>query len=479
MKFNPESYKIADESMKPFIDADEIWGYINNTPSTPQRVDEVIAKSLNKQRLNLEEVAVLVNTTEPALVEKIKQGARELKRRIYGNRIVLFAPLYIGNHCINNCKYCGFRTSNKAQVRTTLSDEELVGEVESLEDNGQKRLILVYGESPLYSAEFIAHTARVVYGVKKGHGEIRRVNINAAPLDIEGFKVVKQAGIGTYQIFQETYHPEAYGWYHPANTRKGDYNWRLTSLDRAQEAGIDDVGIGALLGLYDWRFEVLALVRHTNHLEACYNVGPHTISFPRIKSASGLDISDKYFVSDDDFVKLVAILRLAVPYTGMILTARESVHIREQVIPFGISQIDGGTKLELGAYSEKKDETKSNQNLNREQFQINDDRPLSEIIDDLLSHDYLPSFCTACYRLGRTGEHFMEFSVPGFIKRFCTPNAILTLTEYLEDYATPEIRTKGYKVIEKNLIDIQDVQDTGEIRKRIERIKAGERDLYF
>lgn len=477
MKFNPEKYKIADESMKPYIDADEIWGYINNTKSTKERVHEIIAKSLDKKRLNLEEVAVLVNTTDKNLVEEIKEGARELKRRIYGNRIVLFAPLYIGNHCINNCKYCGFRTSNKEQIRTTLSDEELVHEVESLEDNGQKRLILVYGESPKYSAEYIAHTAKVVYGVKKNHGEIRRVNINAAPLDIEGFKTVKAAGIGTYQIFQETYNQEAYSWYHPANTRKGDYNWRVTSLDRAQEAGIDDVGIGALLGLYDWRFEVLALVRHTNHLEACFNVGPHTISFPRIKSASGLDISDKYFVSDEDFVKLVAILRLAVPYTGMILTAREPEVIRTQVIPFGVSQIDGGTKLEIGAYAEKDKDPK--QNLDREQFKVGDDRTLGEIIEGLLDQGYIPSFCTACYRLGRTGEHFMEFSVPGFIKRYCTPNAILTLTEYLEDYASPTIREKGYAVIEKNLIDIKGMQDTDEIRRRIERIKKGERDLYF
>ncbi|RPH34475.1 MAG: [FeFe] hydrogenase H-cluster radical SAM maturase HydG [Bacteroidales bacterium] len=475
MKFKPEVYRIPDERMKSFIDPEEIWGYINSAKPTKERVRQIIAKSLDKQRLNLEETAILVNTTDPELVDEILQGARTLKEKVYGNRIVLFAPLYIGNKCTNNCKYCGFRASNKDAVRKTLGDDEIVKEVEALEENGQKRLILVYGEHQNYSPEFIAHTVKLVYGVKKNNGEIRRVNINAAPLDIEGFRIVKESGIGTYQVFQETYHPEAYETYHPSG-KKRDYDWRLTSLDRAQEAGLDDVGIGALFGLYDWRFDVLSLVRHTNHLEACYNVGPHTISFPRIKSASGLDINDKYFVSDEDFVKLVAILRLAVPYTGMILTAREPIEIRRQVIQFGVSQIDGGTKLELGSYSDAKND---NQNLNREQFQINDNRSLGEIIDELIENDYIPSFCTACYRLGRTGEHFMEFSVPGFIKRYCTPNALLTLTEYLVDYGTPIQKEKGFKLIEKNLHQLNGHQDAVEVRKRIDKIIAGERDLYF
>lgn len=474
MKFKPEVYRIPDERMKSFIDPEEIWGYINDAKPTKERVRQIIAKSLDKQRLNLEETAVLVNTTDPELVDEILQGARTLKEKVYGNRIVLFAPLYIGNKCTNNCKYCGFRASNKEAIRKTLTDDEIVNEVEALEDNGQKRLILVYGEHPDYSPEYIAHTVKLVYEVKKDHGEIRRVNINAAPLSIEGFKTVKESGIGTYQVFQETYHPEAYESYHPSG-KKREFDWRLTSLDRAQEAGLDDVGIGALFGLYDWRFEVLSLVRHTNHLEACYNVGPHTISFPRIKSASGLDLTDKNFVSDDDFVKLVAILRLAVPYTGMILTAREPAEIRRKVIQFGVSQIDGGTKLEIGSYAGSKN---VQQNLNKEQFKINDDRSLSEIIDELIENDYIPSFCTACYRLGRTGEHFMEFSVPGFIKRYCTPNAMLTLTEYLVDYGTPEQKAKGFKLIEKNL-QINGLQNPEEVKKRIDKIIAGERDLYF
>lgn len=475
MKFTPEKYSIADERMKPFIDPIEIWDYLNNTKSSKERVREIIAKSLAKQRLNLEDVACLVNADSPELIEEIKEGAKTLKRTIYGNRIVLFAPLYIGNKCTNDCQYCGFRISNKNEIRKTLTDEELIKEIESLEDKGQKRLILVYGEHPEYNPEYIAHTVKIAYSVKKGKGEIRRVNINAAPLDIEGFKIVKTAGIGTYQIFQETYHPEAYKIYHQRG-RKADYSYRLTALDRAQEAGIDDVGIGALFGLYDWRFEVLALVRHTNHLETCYNVGPHTISFPRVKDASGLNLKTDYFVSDEDFTKLVAILRLAVPYTGMILTAREPASLRDEIIQFGVSQIDGGTNIEIGRYAEK---SPAEKNLNRGQFQINDDRPLNEIIDELLDQEMIPSFCTACYRLGRTGEHFMEFSVPGFIKRYCTPNAILTLAEYLIDYAPEHTADKGWKVINSTIEKMEDEKMKASIHEKIKQLKSGKRDLYF
>jgi 2-iminoacetate synthase len=474
MRFSPEKLSIPDQRMKPFIDPGEIWNFLNNNKSEKQKVRDVIAKSLDKQRLTMAETAILINAIGIDLIEEIKQGARELKQRIYGNRIVLFAPLYVGNRCTNNCRYCGFRVSNSDAVRKTLNDDEIVKEVEALEDNGQKRLILVYGEHPDYSPEYIAHTVRIVYGVKKGHGEIRRVNINAAPLDIEGFRKVGVSGIGTYQIFQETYHPEAYKWYHLGG-RKRDYEWRLTALDRAQEAGIDDVGIGALFGLYDWRFEVLGLVRHTNHLEACYNVGPHTISFPRIKDSVSLNLDKQYETNDEDFEKLVAILRLAVPYTGLILTARESPNVRREVLQYGVSQIDGGTKLELGSYSDSKNEI---QNLNREQFKISDPRSLAEVIDELLANDYLPSFCTSCYRMGRTGEHFMEFSVPGFIKRFCTPNAILTLSEYICDYAVGETVEKGWKVIDKNLETLEP-SVAGNTREKIEKIKKGERDLYF
>ena len=459
--------------MEPFIDPAEIWSILNNAKPDKVRVREIISKSLDKQRLTLAETAVLINASSE-LADEIKDGARELKKKVYGNRIVLFAPLYIGNKCGNNCQYCGFRASNKDAKRRTLTDDEIKDEVVALEENGQKRLILVYGEHPQYSPEFIADNVRLVYSVKKDRGEIRRVNINAAPMDIDGFRTVKNSGIGTYQIFQETYDPEAYKWYHLGG-KKSDYEWRLSSLDRAQEAGIDDVGVGALFGLYDWRFEVKGLVRHTNHLEACYNVGPHTISFPRIKDASSLNLNGKYYVNDDDFMKLIAILRLAVPYTGLILTAREGHEVRTEAMAFGVSQIDGGTKLELGGYSASKNGI---QDLNREQFRINDERSLADVINELIDNDYIPSFCTACYRLGRTGEHFMEFSVPGFIKRYCTPNAILTLSEYIVDYASPELAAKGWEAIEKNMTGLDEGLKDG-LRKKIGRIKNGDRDLYY
>ena len=467
MKFTPEKYAIEDIPMQPFIDVAEIETYLQGAQPSSARVAAIIRKSLAKKRLNLEEVATLIAADSPEMVAAIKNGARELKQKVYGNRIVLFAPLYVGNKCNNNCSYCGFRATNESAKRLTLNQQELIDEVVALEENGQKRLILVYGEHQEYSADYIAECVKTVYGVKYKNGEIRRVNINAAPLDIDGFRTVKEAGIGTYQIFQETYHPEVYQTYHLGG-KKRDYNFRLTALDRAQEAGLDDVGIGALFGLYDWRFEVMALVRHTNHLEACYNVGPHTISFPRIQDASMLNYKQKYKVSDDEFARLVAILRLAVPYTGLILTAREEPKLRREVLSFGVSQIDGGTKLELGSYKET---AEGEQNLDREQFRINDDRSLNDVIEELLEDDYLPSFCTACYRMGRTGEHFMEFSVPGFIKRFCSPNAILTLAEYLVDYAPDKTAQKGWDLIERSLKDLPKSNQIEEIRNRISRIK--------
>lgn len=461
--------------MKIFIDPEEINGFLKKGKSSDEEVNRVIQKSLNKERLNLHEVAILVNATAPSQIEMIKEGAKTLKRNVYGNRIVLFAPFYVGNLCSNNCKYCGFRASNTTALRKTLNDKELEENVMALEQNGQKRLILVFGEHKKYDAAYIAETVRKVYKIRTGNGEIRRVNINAAPLDIEDFKTVKESGIGTYQVFQETYHPEAYKNYHLSG-KKADYDYRLTSLDRAMEAGIDDVGIGVLFGLYDWRYEVLSLVRHVNHLETCYNVGPHTISFPRLQKALNLELDDKYFVSDEEFTRIIAILRLAVPYTGMILTAREPEQVRREVLKFGCSQVDAGTKIEIGAYAEK---FSKSQELNKEQFQINDNRSLNEVIDELLDQGFVPSFCTACYRNGRTGEHFMEFSVLGFIKRYCSSNAMLTLAEYLMDYAPADTAEKGWKVIAKNMKDLNGFQDIEEVKSRIERIKNGERDLYF
>jgi 2-iminoacetate synthase len=474
MIYEPQKYAIEDRPMTPFISEGEIGEILQDAVPDKSRVRDILARSLDKQRLTLQETAVLLKADDPVLVEEIKEGARILKERVYGKRIVLFAPLYVGNLCVNNCSYCGFRTSNKKQKRTTLSTEELIREVETLEDMGQKRLILVYGEHPQYSPEFIADTVRTVYSVKKGQGEIRRVNINAAPLDIQGFRTVHNAGIGTYQIFQETYHREAYAKHHRGGIKR-NYDWRITGLDRAQEAGIDDVGIGALFGLYDWQFEVMGLIRHVNHLEAVYNVGPHTISFPRLKRASQVSGMHRREVRDRDFTRMVAILRLAVPYTGMILTAREPAAIRDEVLGFGVSQIDGGTRIGMKAYGEGN----GIQDLDSEQFEINDDRSLHEVMEELIGNEYLPSFCTACYRTGRTGEHFMEFSVPGFIKRFCTPNAILTLAEYLEDYGKNGIAERGYDLIRRNLADMEDPVISKKLGERLEKIKKGERDLYF
>jgi 2-iminoacetate synthase len=301
---------------------------------------------------------------------------------------------------------------------------ELRRQVTALEDQGHKRLILVFGEHPRYNAEFIARCVRETYAVKSGRGEIRRVNINAAPLDHEGYAIVKAAGIGTYQIFQETYHHATYGRVHPAGTRKGDYLYRLDGLNRALQAGLDDVGIGVLFGLYDWRFDVLGLVAHARFLQDRFGVGPHTISFPRLRPAAGVVADTAHAVRDEDFKYLVAVLRLAVPYTGLILTAREPAELRREVMAFGVSQIDAGSRIEIGGYTEAGDA----QHMEREQFTLGDIRSLDEVMCELLEDGYVPSFCTACYRLGRTGEHFMEFAIPGFIKRYCTPNALTTLT---------------------------------------------------
>lgn len=408
-----------------FIDENYLNSLLGQSRPSAARVREIIAKSLAKEALSVEETAVLLLAEDPELLEEIFAAARQLKETVYGNRIVLFAPLYIGNDCINDCTYCAFKRSNFQAVRRTLTPDEIRQQVTALEDKGHKRLILVFGEHAKYDADFIADTVRNVYSVRSGHGEIRRVNINAAPLDHEGYRKVKEAGIGTYQIFMETYHHETYSRVHSHKTRKGDYLYRLDGLSRAFEAGCDDVGLGVLFGLYDWRFEVLGMVRHALYLQERFNVGPHTLSFPRLRPAHGVDFDERYFVDDDQFKRVIAILRLAVPYTGLILTAREKPELRRELLSFGVSQIDAGSRIELGGYTEAGDA----QVMEREQFSLGDIRSLDEVMRELMADGYVPSFCTSCYRSGRTGEHFMEFSIPGFIKRFCTPNALLTLED--------------------------------------------------
>jgi 2-iminoacetate synthase len=459
-----------------FIDAAHIESLLTRPPADAARVRDIIAKSLARNSLSVEETAVLLTTRDRGVIEEIYAGARRLKEAVYGNRIVLFAPLYIGNDCVNDCLYCAFRRSNHEQVRMTLDLDTVTRQVIALEEEGHKRLILVFGEHPRYDADFIHDCVERIYSVRTGKGEIRRVNINAAPQDIAGYKRIKSAGIGTYQVFQETYHKATYADYHGTTSRKANYLYRLDALDRAQEAGIDDVGIGALFGLYDWRFEVLGLVTHALHMQQKFGVGPHTISFPRVQPAQGVTLPDTWLVGDEDFKRVVATLRLAVPYTGMILTARESADLRRELLAFGVSQIDAGTRLELGGYTQRDD----HQHLELEQFQLGDERSLDEVMRELIIDGYLPSFCTACYRLGRTGEHFMEFAIPGFIKRFCTPNGLTTVMEYLCDYASPETRNAGLRLIEKEIAAMPDENLKREVQKRLETIRTTEkRDLYF
>lgn len=459
-----------------FIDEEHLSGLLQRNPPAAAAVRTVLAKSLAKHPLDLAETATLLGTTDPQLTDEIFAAARRLKTEVYGNRIVLFAPLYIGNLCQNDCQYCAFRRSNRDAVRCTLGPDEVRAQVEALEKSGHKRLILVFGEHPRYDADFIADTARNVYATQVGRGQIRRVNINAAPLDVDGYQRVKAAGIGTYQVFQETYHHATYRRYHPAGTRKGDYLYRLDALSRAQQAGVDDVGLGVLFGLHDWRFEVLGLVAHARYLQERFGVGPHTISFPRVQPAQGVRLDPRFIVSDDEFRRLVAILRLAVPYTGLILTARERPELRRDVLAFGVSQIDAGSRIELGGYTA----AGGPQQPEREQFQLGDTRTLDEVLRELIDDGYLPSFCTACYRLGRTGEHFMEFAIPGFIKRFCTPNALTTLTEYLTDYASPATRSAGGRLIHDEVEKIEDPRLRAAVRDRLHRIQNNdERDLYF
>lgn len=453
-----------------FIQDAHITSLLSGPAPEAAHVRAIIARSLAKQPLTVEETAVLLRAEAPDLVEEIFEAARELKRNVYGNRIVLFAPLYIGNLCVNDCQYCAFRRSNPAAVRRVLTDADIRQQVTALENVGHKRLILVYGEHPQFDADFIANSVRLVYSVREGHGCIRRVNVNAAPLNVDGFRTVKAAGIGTYQVFQETYHHETYAQLHAADTRKGNYLYRLDALSRAQEAGCDDVGIGALFGLHDWRFEVLGLVSHALHLQARYGVGPHTISFPRIQPASGVNPDTRHAVSDRDFMRLIAILRLAVPYTGLILTARERAGLRREALRFGVSQIDAGSRIELGGYTESGDA----QVLEREQFALGDLRPLDAVVRELLADGYVPSWCTACYRLGRTGEHFMEFAIPGFIKRYCTPNALTTLAEYLADYASPETRAAGERVLREELAHLPEGTQKTELLARLAKIAGTE-----
>jgi 2-iminoacetate synthase len=436
-------------------------------------IREVIAKAKELKGLDSMEVAALLQCHDPVVMAEMFHAAREVKEAIYGKRLVLFAPLYISNLCQNDCQYCAFRVRNKNIRRRALTQEEIAEEIHHLVRTGHKRILLVAGEAyPGEGLEYILKSIKTIYATRDGKGEIRRVNAEIAPLTVEEFRRLKDAKIGTYVLFQETYHLPTYKKMHLSGP-KADYNWRLGAMGRALEGGIDDVGIGVLFGLYDFRFEVLGLLQHVRHLEKVYGLGPHTISVPRLEPADGSLVASNppFPVSDEDFKKIVAILRLAVPYTGIIMSTRETAAIRAETFALGVSQISAGSRTNPGGYTEGE--------AAGAQFQLGDHRNLDEVIFDVVRMGYMPSFCTACYRKGRTGEDFMDLAKPGLIKQFCLPNAILTFKEYLEDYATPETREAGLTLIEKNMDDIPSQGRQTETKDRLVKIEQGERDLYF
>ncbi|MFH1777217.1 MAG: [FeFe] hydrogenase H-cluster radical SAM maturase HydG [Candidatus Omnitrophota bacterium] len=456
--------------MAKVIDQEQIGDILKETknPSFSETY-AVITKAEEKKGLSQKDTAVLLNCQDEKIIKNIFDLAKKIKNDIYGERLVLFAPLYVSNACNNNCLYCGFRQDNKNFKRTTLNFEEIEQEVRMLESRGHKRVLLVSGEAVGF--DYLQKAIKTVYQTKNGTGEIRRVNVNCAPLTADEFKELKKCGIGTYQLFQETYHRPTYTKMHPSGP-KADYNNRISAIDRAIAAGIDDVGIGVLFGLYDYRFEILGLLSHIAHLEKNFGIGPHTISVPRLEPAAGSVVSVKppYPVSDQELKKIVAILRLAVPYTGIILSTRENKELRNELFSFGVSQISAGSSTQPGGYSKEK---------GLEQFSLSDKRSMSEVIIDVLKLGYLPSFCTACYRLGRTGEDFMAFAKKGEIHKFCLPNCLLTFSEYLTDYATKEEKILGDKVIREQMEFIPLTSLRRKIEHKLDLVQSGKRDLYF
>ncbi len=471
--YNPKSLK-AEE----FISHEEVLAtleYAKTNKENIQLIDSILAKAKLRQGLSHKEASVLLACEIPQKIEEIYDLAEQLKKDIYGNRIVMFAPLYLSNYCINGCVYCPYHLQNKHITRKKLSQEEIVREVTALQDMGHKRLALEAGEHPEMSPiEYILESIKTIYGVKHRNGAIRRVNVNIAATTVENYRKLKEAEIGTYILFQETYHKESYEKLHPTGP-KHDYKYHTEAMDRAMEGGIDDVGIGVLFGLELYPYEFAALLMHAEHLEAVHGVGPHTISVPRIKNAD--DIDSGLFdngIDDDIFAKICACIRLAVPYAGMIISTRESQAVREKVIRLGVSQISGASKTSVGGYSEAEaDDDKS------EQFDVSDKRTLDEIVKWLLEIGYLPSFCTACYREGRTGDRFMALSKNGQIQNCCHPNALMTLQEYIEDYATPETKLLGESLIKKELENIPSEKVRNIAMNNLEKIKEGKRDFRF
>ena len=438
------------------------------------KVHELLGKAREMRGLSMDEVACLSFVESPELLAEIFATAKKVKEDIYGTRLVLFAPLYISNRCSNECTYCAFRATNTTLKRRTLTQEEIAEEARILIRQGHKRILMVSGEElPEQGFQYILDSIATIYGTKVGPGEIRRVNVNLAPQTTERFRQLKEAEIGTFQLFQETYHRPTYAAVHLKGAKR-DYDWRTTAFDRAMEAGIDDVGIGVLFGLYDWRFETLAMMQHIRHLEERFGVGPHTISFPRIEPAAGSDIASRppHAVSDSDFLKMVAIMRLAVPYTGMIMSTRETAEVRRATLELGISQISAGSRTDPGGYKD------AEADQNGGQFQLGDHRSVEEVVNDVVSLGFLPSFCTACYRTGRTGHDFMDLAKPGEIKYHCHPNALSTFQEYLCDYAGPETKSSGEDLISIELKNM-DGQQTASALPMLNQVRGGERDVFI
>lgn len=454
---------------------EELIGQLLETGAgkSEEEITAIIEKGRKARGLALEEVAALIQNTSPELEKKLFEAAREVKDTIYGKRIVMFAPLYVSDYCVNSCKYCGYKCTNKFN-RRRLNDDEIRREVEIITDLGHKRIAMEAGEDDVNCPiDYILHAIEVVYATKSGKGNINRVNVNIAATTVENYKKLRAAGIGTYILFQESYHRETYKTMHPAGP-KSNYDYHTTAMDRAMLGGIDDVGLGVLFGLYDYKYEVMAMMLHAQHLEEVFGVGPHTLSVPRLRPAGGVTLEQfPYLVSDADFKRIVAILRLAVPYTGIILSTREEAKFREEVISVGVSQVSAGSCTGVGGYQEH------DSGGSGAQFEVADNRTPVEVIKSLCRQGYIPSYCTACYRAGRTGDRFMEFAKSGKIHNLCYPNAIMTFKEYLTDYADEELKEIGNRVIEENLANIPNETMRERTVERLKRIEDGERNLFF
>ncbi len=471
-------YDVKSKKATEFISHEEILStldYAEKNKGNRELIENLIERARDCKGLSHREAALLLECDQPDLIEKMYKVAKEIKEKFYGNRIVMFAPLYLSNYCINGCVYCPYHAKNKHIARKKLTQEEIRAEVIALQDMGHKRLALETGEDPKNNPiEYVLESIKTIYSIKHKNGAIRRVNVNIAATTVENYRKLKEAGIGTYILFQETYHKENYEALHPTGP-KSDYAYHTEAMDRAMEAGIDDVGCGVLFGLNTYRYDLVGLLMHAEHLEAAMGVGPHTISVPRICPADDISTDDfENAIDDETFQKIVAVIRIAVPYTGMIISTRESKACREKVLDLGISQISGGSRTSVGGYVEEEPEEE-----NSAQFDVSDRRSLDQVVNWLLELGYIPSFCTACYREGRTGDRFMSLVKSGQIANCCQPNALMTLKEYLEDYASLDTRAKGEKVIQEELAKIPRDKTREIATKNLKEIEAGKRDFRF